>query len=236
MQLLSYNPEDDEFFVGMSLEELEQIPEECNIDYGYNSNYENVIKNGLEKYKDEKYNELIRELYQCDKIPFICVVTDRDFYKVSIRPKHFPFAPLWNGYSPWKNIFVREIEPFNPIRIKIEYMYFNDILSSFCDEWIERFSDKNSNCYQLTEDLSFANYCKSFGWIVDNGESFMERYSCNSYDEALDYLPKVTDINLLGNLVFSYWRYFNHWAYSSKEIMNNKYWFVKTLTRLKQLL
>lgn len=121
MQLLSYNPKGDEFFVGMSLEEFEQIPEECNIDYRYNSNYEKELKNGLEKYKDEGYNELIRTLYQCEKIPFICVVTDRDFYKVSTRPKHFPFAPQWNGYSPWKSIFVREIEPFKPICVEIEY-------------------------------------------------------------------------------------------------------------------
>lgn len=46
------------------------------------------------------------------------------------------------------------------------------------------------------------------------------------------YLPKVMDISLLDNLIFSYWQHLN----SNKEIFNNKNWFVKTLTRLKQLL
>lgn len=131
MQLLSYNPDGDEFFIGMSLDEFEQAPKKCIIDYGYNSNYENQLKIGLEEYKNEPYNEKIRKIYQCDKTPFICAVTDRNFCKISIRPKHFPFHNLWNGYSPWKNIFVKEIEPFNPIRIKIEYKDFNGVLTSF---------------------------------------------------------------------------------------------------------
>lgn len=231
MQLLSYNPDGDEFFIGMSLDEFEQAPRKCIID-GYNSNYENTKKIYLEEYKKEPYNEQIRKIYQCDKTPFICAVTDRNFYKISIRPKHFPFHNLWNGYSPWTNIFVKEIEPFNPIKIKIEYKNFNGVLTSFCDKWIEKFYNENLTCYQITKDLSFANYCKSFGWIDDNGESFKEQYCCNSYDEALEHLPKVMDISLLGNLIFSYWQHLN----SNKEIFNNKNWFVKTLTRLKQLL
>ncbi len=43
MQLLSYNPDGDEFFIGMSLDEFEQAPRKCIID-GYNSNYENTKK------------------------------------------------------------------------------------------------------------------------------------------------------------------------------------------------
>ena len=75
----------------------------------------------MEEYKKELYNEKIRKIYQRDETPFVCAVTDRNFYKISIRPKHFPFHSLWNGYSPWTNIFVEEIEPFNPIKIKIHH-------------------------------------------------------------------------------------------------------------------
>ena len=47
-------------------------------------------------YKNENVNDLIRTFYQCDKISFVCAVTDRNFCKASIRPKHFPFGNLWN--------------------------------------------------------------------------------------------------------------------------------------------
>lgn len=124
MQLLAYNPKKDEFFVGMSQDEFEQAAKKCSINDGHSFNYEDEVKNALEKCKDEWYNELIRKMYQCDEIPFICVVTDRDFHKVSIRPKHFPFGHMWNGYSPWKSIVMKEIEPFKPITINIEYKDF----------------------------------------------------------------------------------------------------------------
>ena len=82
--------------------------------------------------------------------------------------------------------------------------------------------------------MSFPNYCKSFGWIIDQGKSFKNQYPCNSYEEALKHISQVTDIKLLGNLLFSYWRYFNHWAESSLT-MHNRAWFIAVLTRLKEL-
>lgn len=109
------------------------------------------------------------------------------------------------------------------------------LLVSFCDEWIEKFSNKSINQYQLLENNNFPNGCKSFGWITDDGESFKKQYNCSSYDEALKYIPTVTDVRLLGNLIFSYWRYFDHWAYLSSEILDNRHWFIVSLTRLKEL-
>ncbi len=97
------------------------------------------------------------------------------------------------------------------------------------------FSDENATAYQVIDNEQFPNYCSFFGWKVDNGSSFKEKYNCNSYDESLYYLQQVTDLDLLGSLIFSHWRYFNHCAYSSQEILDYKEWFVKALNRLKDI-
>lgn len=235
MYILSHNPEKDEFFVGLSLEEFEELSQEYNVDYGYKSNYEIEKEKAINECEYESYHETIRKTYGIESVPFICIVTDSDCSKIRIEPKHFPFANLWNGYSPWKKIEVQNVESLNLKNIKINYIYFLELLESFCNDWIEKFSNKNINQYELLENKIFPNYCKAFGWIVDNGESFKSVYPCNSYEEALRIFPKVTDITLLGNLIFSYWRYFNHWAYSSVEILESRDWFVKALTRLKEL-
>lgn len=239
MYILSHNPKNDEFFVGLSLEEFEVLTQEYNVDYGYKSNYEMEKEKAINEHNYHEnngtYHEEIREAYGIKCVPFICIVTDSDCSKISIRPKHFPFANLWNGYSPWQKIEVQNIENLNLKNIKINYVYFSELLESFCNDWIEKFSDENTNQYQLLENEIFPNYCKAFGWIIDNGESFKKLYPYDSYEETLRIFPKVTDVTLLGNLIFSYWRYFNHWAYSSVEILEHRDWFVKALTRLKEL-
>lgn len=111
----------------------------------------------------------------------------------------------------------------------------SNAIKSFCDEWIRKFSDENICSNQLADDMNFPERCRSFGWNVDNGESFKKQYPCNSYDETLAYLPKVTEVNILGNLIFSRWRYYNHWAYPPEDITDSREWFISALTRLKEI-
>lgn len=233
MLLLSYNPQDDEFFIGLSLEEFEKAPQNYDIDYGDNSNYVIAKETATNKYADVTYSKMIKEFYQIETTPFICFVNKNGSTKLQVRPSHFPFAQLWNGYSPWQRIKVKQIDDLNCY--PITYVNLATVLHSFCNEWIKKFSDDKISHYALIEDNNFPNYCMSFGWIVDNGTSFMEVYPCDSYNEALAYLPQVNEIDLLGNLIFSYWRYFNHWAYCADEILLHKDWFVKVLTRLSEL-
>lgn len=235
MQILSYNPRDDEFFVGLSLEEFEQVEKKYKIYYGYNSNFEKEKEKALNNYISEDYNKMLKDVYRIEKIPFICIVTDRNCCRIIIVVKHFPFANLWNAYSPWEQIRVQEIETLSFNDIKIHYIYFSGVLEVFCDKWIEKFSAKNTNPYRLLKNDEFPNYCKSFGWVEDNGKSFQEYYPFEFYEEALKYLPQVTDRNRLGNLIFSYWQSFKQSTSSEKEILEHKNWFVKTLGRLKEL-
>ncbi len=47
----------------------------------------------------------------------------------------------------------------------------------------------------------------------------------------------MNDIELLGSAVYSRWRYFNHWAYKTEEILEhkNRTWFILALSRLAVL-
>jgi len=237
MQVLFYNPQDNEYFVGLSEEEFEQVAREYVIDYGHHSDYVKTKEEALARYRDANYREGIKECYKLKSAPFVFIVVNPESLKIGIRPWSFPISPMWNGYSPWKAIVTKEIDSLNFHHFEMEYTCFSEVLKAFCEKWIKQYSDEKTTHYQLIDDMSFPNYCFSFGWKVDNGISFQEKYSCDSYEDALNYLPQVTDIQLLGNLLFSYWRYFNHWSYSGTEILEpkNRAWFVEVLTRLKEL-
>ena len=58
MQVLFYNPQDDEYFVGLSEEEeFEQITQEYEIDYGHHSDYNKIKKEAMARYRDANYRE-----------------------------------------------------------------------------------------------------------------------------------------------------------------------------------
>ena len=105
----------------------------------------------------------------------------------------------------------------------------------FCDKWIKLFSDENTSYLTLMDDISFADSCFSFGWEMDCGKSFFKRYSCESFDDVLLHIHNESNITLLGSLLFSHWRYFNHWAYSGIEILKYKDWFITVLKHIKSL-
>ena len=81
--------------------------------------------------------------------------------------------------------------------------------------------------------------CDALGFEMDCSHAFEEVYGSASYDS--NYLKKViddvTDISLLGSAIYSRWRYFNHWAYESEEILEikNRTWFILALSRLALL-
>lgn len=106
-------------------------------------------------------------------------------------------------------------------------------LLEFCDKWITLFSVEEVPAYLLVHE-EFAQECSSFGWEMDCGKAFSEKYSCNA-ERALPFVEQETDVALIGSALFSYWRYFNHWAYSSAEILDHRDWFVAVLNRIKTL-
>ena len=80
--------------------------------------------------------------------------------------------------------------------------------------------------------------CGNLGFDMDAGESFIERYSKDAFHKA-DTLERiirdVDSVDILGNGIYSKWRYITHWAESSLLSEENKKWFLIALTRLAEL-
>lgn len=114
-------------------------------------------------------------------------------------------------------------------------MELKEKVVAFCDKWIELFSNENTSYLTLMDDSSFAEDCCLFDWEMDCGNAFFQKYKCKSFNDALPYINQEDTIALLGSLLFSHWRYFNHWAYSGIEILEYRNWFVIVLQRIKSL-
>lgn len=108
---------------------------------------------------------------------------------------------------------------------------------NFSEKWIRKFQDKNMNFYDIFDTDEFSNECRRLKFEMDCGKSFEDKYSSDAF-RHLDCLKKiintVDDINVLGNAIFSQWRYFNHWSYSHPD-EDDITWFITALTRLDEL-
>ena len=111
-------------------------------------------------------------------------------------------------------------------------------IHEFAVKWFGKFRDKNTNYIELV-DHYMADDCESLGFVMDCGHAFAEKYgNAASNCEALErIINQVTDIQLLGSAIYSQWRYFNHWAYSGEEILEqqNREWFLTALSHLGEL-
>ncbi|MBQ2774740.1 MAG: hypothetical protein IJF40_02460 [Clostridia bacterium] len=116
MQILSCNPEDDTFFVGLSLKEFERLSLEYNIEYDLQYDLEQTKQIAFQNLNKTDYIQMIKEAYNIKSAPFVCVVVNRNVSEIAVRPSHFPFSNLWNGYSPWKAIQAQEIDSLEVLK------------------------------------------------------------------------------------------------------------------------
>lgn len=111
-------------------------------------------------------------------------------------------------------------------------------IQAFCDKWIGKFTDENTNYLELIERY-MGDECAELGFEMDCGHAFTEVYGeAATKHVALErIISQVDDIPLLGSAIFSQWRYFTHWAYTGAEILEpeNRAWFITALTRLREL-
>ncbi|MCD8314311.1 MAG: hypothetical protein LUD44_01520 [Firmicutes bacterium] len=114
-------------------------------------------------------------------------------------------------------------------------------IHEFALHWYVLFADETATGYQQCDDTSFADSCFSFGFEMDCGNAFMEAYPernvFNDKNELAAIIDSVTDIALLGSAIFSQWRYYNHWSYSTEDITAKdvREWFMIALDRLRVL-
>lgn len=85
----------------------------------------------------------------------------------------------------------------------------------------------------------FAEDCEVLGFNMDCFESFNKKYGndfFNKYgDEKLERVfSLIDDYQILGNAIYSQWRYYNHWAYDPIAEFDAN-WFKAAFKRLKEL-
>ena len=87
-------------------------------------------------------------------------------------------------------------------------------------------------------DVRFAEDCQNLGFEMDTFESFYKH--CN-YDPEKgpektfeELLSVCTDYHILGNAIYSQWRYYNHWAYDVKAEFDTQ-WFRFAFKKILEL-
>lgn len=111
-------------------------------------------------------------------------------------------------------------------------------IHDFAVKWCYKFRDPNINYIELV-DHWMADDCAALGFEMDCGHAFFEKYgnAAGNYAGLDKIIEDVDDIPLLGSMIYSQWRYFNHWAYTGKDILKpeNRMWFILALSRLAML-
>ena len=109
----------------------------------------------------------------------------------------------------------------------------NKQIVEFVDKWIPKFADKKT-IHLVAEQIDFGDDCFALKFEMDCGQSFQEKYNC-PLEKAMSIADQVDDLDCIASAIFSYWRYFNHWAYFPSEIRDHQDWFIVMLNRLKEL-
>jgi len=73
---------------------------------------------------------------------------------------------------------------------------------------------------------------------MDTGISFSEMYTRPAFENAdalITVIDRIDNVMVLGNGIFSHWRYITHWIYSSLIDDRNREWFPLAFGRLATL-
>lgn len=108
----------------------------------------------------------------------------------------------------------------------------------FAIKWSGKFQDTELNYLEFVEPM-MGEEMRSLGFKMDSGSAFTSAYgnAINDEKELRKIIACVDDVDLLGSAIYSKWRYFNHWAYSGAEILenHNRMWFILALNRLAEI-
>lgn len=105
----------------------------------------------------------------------------------------------------------------------------------FAEKWHKKFQDEKANYAEFVE-ATMGEELRKLDFEMDAGKSFIETYGEHAFDDE-NMIGRVEDLELLGAAIYSNWRYFNHWAYSGAEILEqkNRSWFLLALEKMKML-
>ncbi len=104
--------------------------------------------------------------------------------------------------------------------------------------WRELYKNHAAIPGYFFENIEFMGESLSdLGFVMDCGESVKRAFpGVNVFDdnEAFHRVMNQLDIQLLGNAIYSQWRYWNHWAMAPMD-EDDYQWFVIALSRLAEL-
>ena len=102
-------------------------------------------------------------------------------------------------------------------------------IHTFAERWISEFQARHiCKAEQLMGDQ-----CAALGCVMDCGKSFAAKYSDAFMDNEslVRYISGIDDLQLLGNAIYSQWRFYQHWACSPWDVS----WFLPALNRMTEL-
>lgn len=105
-------------------------------------------------------------------------------------------------------------------------------ISDFCCKWRKCF--ENFNIHRFEDE--FGRDCAGLGFVMDGGNGFREKYhTMPSEPEDLQaVIDNVDDLEVLGSLVYSYWRYLTHWCMAFN-VEQSVEWFDIAFWRMAEL-
>lgn len=105
--------------------------------------------------------------------------------------------------------------------------------------WQQMYQNHASIPYNFFDDIEFlAEGLSDLGFVMDCGESMKELFPNLNIGELEVWkriLPQIDDIQILGNAIYSQWRYWNHWSMSPMQEDDDYQWFVLAFARLAEL-
>lgn len=214
-----------------------------------------------DSHKEEKYvlSDEIKAYYENQNVVFYCHKGRRtekqwEQYKL-IMPKILPSArPIVLTYHKGtQRSYIFLIHPE-------DYKKYREIIDAFLERWKGIFSEeqiKAPGFYEFATKWSeIIREDEKYEWIFDSmefaddaREAGCEMDAFNSFSEVFPKSKAIKDIealkdllrsdnritsSLLGAMIFSQWRYYNHWAYSSPEAWVRE-WFIIALEHLKTM-
>lgn len=110
---------------------------------------------------------------------------------------------------------------------------------NFAVKWARKFRNPRTTSNEIVCSMEMSDDCFALGFEMDQGHSFIRRYgrAWRKPSELKKIINEIEDISILGSAIHSKWRYFNHWADYTEDILDteNREWFLLALGRLAVL-
>lgn len=212
----------------------------CNQVYFYAGKYKETA-DVVKKLIDENWERISTLPSKIDD--FVC---DGGFSHYKFLSKHFR-GMIYGGSEESKavetfhnrvlNIFYRTNAP------SYDWLDVTTDADTFVEQWgmlLDEIDadETRAKVYDFVESGRFDEDCRNLGFEMDCFESFeklcnrdSENTSGNSYKELI---AVCSDYHVLGNAIFSQWRYYNHWADDVKAEFDTE-WFRLAFKRLQEL-